>query len=130
MIKTLLLADRDPLLVADYCHILERRSFEVHTAVDGLECLAKLQDVRPDVLLLEHDLLWGGSEGVLALIGTELSIPDVPVVLIGGEAMPDELSSLVAPPVVACLRKPFRIRALLDLLASLDSNGFVTAAPT
>jgi DNA-binding response OmpR family regulator len=40
---------------------LARHGHEGKIATDGLECIAMLRDVRPDVLVLESDLLWGGT---------------------------------------------------------------------
>ena len=44
---------------------LLREGFELETAVSGLECVARLREAVPDVLVLEPHMPWGGGDGVL-----------------------------------------------------------------
>jgi DNA-binding response OmpR family regulator len=37
----------------------------------GLECIESLRAAVPEVLVLELNLLWGGEDGVLSMIGDE-----------------------------------------------------------
>lgn len=62
-----LIADSDEQLLAEY---REQLPDEIHlaTAVNGLECMTHLRRSAPDVLVLEPSLLWGGGDGILALI--------------------------------------------------------------
>jgi CheY-like chemotaxis protein len=57
-------------------------SLAVTTAVDGVDCVSKLRDLRPDLLVLEPALLWGGCDGVLARIREEPDLPLVPILLL------------------------------------------------
>ena len=59
-----LIADPDKLLLAAYSQHLTQRGASVSTARTGLECLEKLMQSVPDVLVLEPELLWGGGDGV------------------------------------------------------------------
>jgi len=47
--------------------------YQVETAADGLSCLEKLRHLRPDVLVLDRELPWGGGCGVLVRMREELS---------------------------------------------------------
>lgn len=89
---------------------------EAELAGNGLECLTVLRAFSPEVLILDHDLLWGGGDGVLAHMGEDPELSRVPVILIAD----DDLSHRVGAHVVAWLKKPFR---LSDLLARIDSIG-------
>ena len=42
--------------------------FELVTATNGVECLARLRTQTPDVLVIEPRLPWGGGDGVLAVM--------------------------------------------------------------
>ena len=61
-----LLADPDRSLTAVYRKPLSREGFEVVAAFSGLECVARLREQVPDVLVLEPQLPWGGGEGILS----------------------------------------------------------------
>jgi hypothetical protein len=60
-------------------------------------------------LILDLQLLWGGGEGVLARMREDADIPLTPVVLVSTTATTDYLA-----PVVGCLTKPFRLKALVE----------------
>jgi two-component system, NtrC family, response regulator HydG len=114
----LLLADADQAMSGLCRAYLTHFGYDVDTALDGAECLSKLQRRMPDLLLLDLDLPGGGGELVLAqLRGTEG--PRVPVVMMA-DLMPfSALSGLRKPPVVRCIQRPIRIAALCDCIGSL-----------
>ena len=77
-----LIADHDRLLLAAYSQHLTLRGANVSTARTGLECWEKLRQSVPNLLVLEPELLWGGGDGVLALLNEQPSIrPDVVMLL-------------------------------------------------
>jgi CheY-like chemotaxis protein len=114
-----LIADTDDAWL-DVCERgLCESGFMVETARDGLSCLTRLQrNPRPDVIVLELDIPWGGGDGVLARLREETSVLDCGVVIVTGRAPPDVLSERTGIPSSACLRKPFHLDALLNLIGS------------
>jgi len=82
MTARILIADADAVLTEVYCDHLIRQGFTVRTAVTGLSCVARLRECRPNLLLLGTSLLWGGCEGVLAMMDTEWDLrPEIVIVL-------------------------------------------------
>jgi DNA-binding response OmpR family regulator len=82
MTARILIADADVTLTEVYRDHLARRGFAVQTAVTGLGCLARLRQSQPDLLLLGTSLLWGGCQGVLAVMDKEVDLrPEVVIVL-------------------------------------------------
>ncbi len=77
-----LMADPDESLHPLYRESLAQEGFEVITALSGLECISRLRERVPDVLVLEPQLLWGGGEGVLAIMGEVPQLAIVPVMLL------------------------------------------------
>jgi DNA-binding response OmpR family regulator len=63
-----LIADPDEYLLVSYGEYLRRVGITVVTATTGLECMERLRDSIPDVLIIEPMLPWGGGDGVLALM--------------------------------------------------------------
>ena len=68
MAVRVLLTDPDEFSATTYADCLRQRGAIVTTASTGLECLERLRDFVPDVLVLDPELLWGGGDGVLAVI--------------------------------------------------------------
>ena len=58
-----LMADPDESLQPEYRGPLLQEGFELVTAVNGLECVARMRERVPDLLVLEPQLPWGGGEG-------------------------------------------------------------------
>jgi carbon storage regulator len=77
-----LIADPDRFLLASYSRHLRERGATVSTATTGLECVERLRDSVPDVLVLEPNLLWGGGDGVLALIAEEPRLKPTVVIVV------------------------------------------------
>jgi DNA-binding response OmpR family regulator len=76
-----LIADPDAYALDNHREYLERQGFDVGTATTGLECLEMLRECAPNVLVLEPSILWGGGDGVLAVMHEEADIPLVPVIV-------------------------------------------------
>lgn len=106
---TVLLADGDRDLREIFAEMLSAHGVQVETAGDGLECVTRLRHRAPDVLILDWELLWGGSDGVLAWLRGEETRYGIPVILTStaGLTPPVEL------PVVEFLPKPFAFASLL-----------------
>jgi carbon storage regulator len=64
----IMIADSDEYLLSSYSEHFHQLGATVATAASGLECIEKIRESVPDVLILEPLLLWGGGEGVLALL--------------------------------------------------------------
>src|SRR5262249_2199386 len=103
--------------------------YETETASDGLDCVSKLRSFLPDVLVLDLDLLWGGGDGVLAHIREDATLPRVPVILMTPETCSDVSDDMLAAPVVAWLRKPVRLKALVDQVCEVWANYGAALAP-
>jgi DNA-binding response OmpR family regulator len=114
----LLLADADQAMSGLCRAYLTHFGYQVEMALDGAECLSKMQRRMPDLLLLDWGLPGGGGERVLTqLRGADG--PRVPVVMIA-DLMPfNALSGLRKPPVVRCVQRPIRVAALCDCIDAL-----------
>ena len=63
-----LIADQDFELAKLYCRFLAKHGFSAEVAGYGLECLRKVQQHAPHVLVLDHELPWFDAKGVLAYL--------------------------------------------------------------
>ena len=114
MKPSLLIADGDAELCDLQQRFLSAQGFQVATASDGLDCLEKLRQLSPAVLVLDQELRWGGGVGVLAWLREESAETGVVVVLTAtAGALPDPAEDLETP-VVRFLPKPFVPAVLLE----------------
>ena len=114
MKPTLLIADGDAVVCELYRLFFAGRGYEVETCTDGLDCLKKLRQATAAVLVLDRDLRWGGSDGVLAWLREERPTLGVSVILTTTSGFPQDCADLIKHPVVDCLPKPFTLTVLLE----------------
>jgi CheY-like chemotaxis protein len=77
-----LIADTDEYLRESYREYLGQHGFAVVTAASGVECVEKLCEFVPGVLVLEPSIPWGGGDGVLAMMHEDSDVPLVPVIVL------------------------------------------------
>jgi DNA-binding response OmpR family regulator len=116
-----LIADPDESLHPLYQEYLAQEGFEVVTALSALECVSRLHECVPHVLVLEPQLPWGGGEGVLAIMGEVPRLAIVPVMLLTSCRDPQVLDRVARFPISDYQVKPLapdrlagRLRTLLD----------------
>jgi carbon storage regulator CsrA len=78
----ILIADQDEYLLTTYRNELSERGAAVVTAPTALACMTNLREFTPDVLVLEPELLWGGGDGVLAVMQEEPALRPPFVILL------------------------------------------------
>ncbi len=99
-----LLALRDGEQLKSYGAYLAREGFRVTTSASALSAWAELECERPDVLIIEQDLPWGGADGILAVLDEEPETRGIPVILLVDS---EALTSRVLP---AALPKQEQLR--------------------
>jgi DNA-binding NtrC family response regulator len=80
-LSRVLIADPDEGLLEGFRRRL-REKFELATATNGVECLARLRELAPDVLVREPQLPWGGGDGVLAVMHQVSRLAFIPVMIL------------------------------------------------
>ncbi len=115
-----LIADPDEALLGQYREHL-REDFEVDTTLSGLECVDRLREQVPDVLVLEPQLPWGGGDGVLAMMHDVLDLATVPVMILTSCSDSKVLDNISCFPISAFHPKPLspaqlvrRVHTLLE----------------
>jgi len=120
--KRVLMADPDTSLPVVYREPLLREGFELGTAVNGLECVARLRECVPDVLVLEPHIPWGGGDGILAIMGESPELAMIPVMILTSCRDRDVLNAVERFPINDYHVKPLapdrlagRLRSFVDL---------------
>jgi DNA-binding response OmpR family regulator len=125
----ILIADRDEFLLATYHEHLSRHGAVVATAVTGLACVDRLRDFAPDVLVMDPSLLWGGGDGVLAVMHEEPKIRPAAVLLLAHGGDRSLLYRLSSFRVDDYQTKPLSPGRLMDRIRTLRGSLSMVAAP-
>ena len=110
----LLIADNDVRRRGELRRFFWDSGFLVAAAGNGLECLAELAALEPDVLVIALEIPWGGGDGVIARLNTGLPIGRKPLILVIGDVPAETLSVRTGVPLCNCFSMPFRYEDLLD----------------
>jgi CheY-like chemotaxis protein len=112
MRRSLLIAEADRSRCGVYESYFSSVGYRVETVSDGMACMNRLRETCPDLLLLDHQLPWGGGDGVLACIREDKTFVRVPVVLFADFIPFQEMSRLLIRPVIRCLEKRCSVQTL------------------
>lgn len=117
-------AEDDPDITFLLQALLTDQGHEVVLTDNGEDALVVCRDRRPDLLLLDRSLR-GQIEGmdVLREIRADATLGPLPVVLLTAHAAKDDVEAGLAAGATAYLVKPFAMKTLLDLLATLDGSS-------
>ena len=111
MTKKIMIVDDEPDILFTVGQMLEISGYEVIKAVNGDDCLKKLNEIRPDLVLL--DIMMPGMNGwdVAAKIKENPKWSDIPIVFVTakGDAMSIGMGNMAAEDYIT---KPFDIMDL------------------
>lgn len=111
--RTVLTVDDSPTVCKLVSMTLERQGYRVISAADGLQALAKLQDITPDLVLLDIAMPNLDGYSICKVIKTNAKTADVPVVMLSGkDGFFDKVRGRMAG-AVDYITKPFDPKALL-----------------
>lgn len=101
-------------------HYLLQRGHDAKAAFDGLECADILCDFVPDVVVLDRWMLWGGCQGVIALMCEHPELSQTPTILIANDDPHDQFDTSMNPRLFQWLQKPFRLSELLNRIEAAN----------
>ncbi len=105
--------------------ILEFEKYEVHEAVDGLDCLVKLKQSKYDILIL--DIKMPKMDGMEALERIQLMAPDMSIIMISGHATIDTAVEAVKKGAFDFISKPPDLnRLLITIRNAMDKSSLIT----
>ncbi|MBW2637841.1 MAG: sigma-54-dependent Fis family transcriptional regulator, partial [Deltaproteobacteria bacterium] len=84
MHKTILIVDDEESICQSLKGILTDEGYDAYTAKSGEECLAVIDEILPDLILL--DIWLPGMDGIETLKGVKAKHPHIQVVMISGHA--------------------------------------------
>lgn len=102
---------------------LDMPGYELAEAADGIECLAKAEDLHPDVILL--DVRMPGLDGYEVCQGLKENPETTHIPVIFVTAVEDAALNRLAyqAGAAACITKPFRREALVAVIEAALANA-------
>ena len=122
--RKILVVDDEPA-IRDSLRLLLTSTFEVSTAPDGAEALKLLEQVQPDLILL--DVMMPNLDGIETLRKIRELQRDTPVVMLSALNTVKTAVQAMKHGAVDYLNKPFEIEELTALILKLLEQGVETA---
>ncbi len=99
--------------------LLERNGMRVITAKDGVEAVSILQDLKPDVILLDIEMPRMDGYEVAAHVRNDARLRDVPIVMVTSRVSEKHRARAIELGVNDYLGKPYQESQLLDAIEPL-----------
>ncbi len=99
--------------------LLERHGMEAVTAKDGVEAIAKLQEIQPDVVLLDIEMPRMDGFEVATLIRHDERLRDLPIIMITSRTGEKHRERALSIGVNDYLGKPYQEAQLLERIEAL-----------
>jgi two-component system, cell cycle sensor histidine kinase and response regulator CckA len=119
--RLLLLVADEPLARASTAETLTELGYRVIEAEVGTHAIATFRERSSEITAVVLDMLTPTAGGKECYVDLRQVRDDVPVLLITGSAMNDEVRAILDLGVGAWLEKPYDVAGLADSLASLGS---------
>ncbi len=117
--KIILVIEDDETMRTAIKRILESDGFTVKTAADGTELSTSLDDVSPDLILLDVGLPWINGIELGQMLKEHSDLKKIPLVFISGNASPEDMQRAFAIGADDFLQKPFDAENLKRTVATL-----------
>lgn len=111
--KKILVVDDEPDVVRILSKSLMVDGFEVVTAYDGLECLAKVENEPPDLILLDNIMPNMDGQAVLKKLKASKETEEIPIIMVTALADEKDITSAQKGGAIEYVVKPFDYNVLL-----------------
>jgi len=90
--KKIMIVEDDSFVMDIYQTKLAQEGFEAVAAINGLEAMKKLQEVRPDLILLDIIMPYMDGLEVLKKIKDDERLKNIPIILLTNLSQKEEIS--------------------------------------
>lgn len=111
--KKILVVDDEPDVVRILSKSLMANGFEVITANDGLECIAKVENEPPDLILLDNIMPNMDGQAVLEKLKASKETEEIPIIMVTALADEKDITGAQKDGAIEYVVKPFDYNVLL-----------------
>ena len=128
-VRTVMIVDDSVTVRKVTSRLMERHGFEVATAKDGIDAMSQLQDIRPDVVLLDIEMPRMDGFEVLRSVRRDEALKDLPIIMITSRTGEKHKQQAMELGVNEYLGKPFQEASLLATIEEVLANAKTKPQP-
>ena len=114
-----LLVEDNPINLTTIADFLQVKGFKVHTAVNGIEAIAKALLLTPDIILMDIQMPMMDGLEATRHIRANPTISGIPIIALTALAMSGDRERCMEAGVNEYLSKPLRLDQLLQMMQTL-----------
>jgi len=118
-IAKIMIVDDEEDIVIIIGKVLKKSGYQFTTAVDGLECLKKLENELPDLILLDNVMPNMDGKTVLLKLKASKRTANIPVIMVTALADQEHITSAQKGGAVEYIVKPFDYTVMLKKIAQV-----------
>ena len=119
MKNSILLVDDEPNVREMLRQMLEMGGFDVIEAEDGLDALDKLEDIVPDVMILDVMMPHLDGVSVCKQLRADAEFVSLPIIMLSGKTQQKAVQEGLAAGANRYLRKPITVEELIQNVREL-----------
>lgn len=124
-IRTVMVVDDSVTVRKVTSRLIERQGWEVVTAKDGVDAINQLQDIYPDIMLLDIEMPKMDGFEVLSTVRRDERLKDLPIVMITSRTGAKHKEQAMELGVNNYLGKPFQEASLLSTIEEVLSKAHI-----
>ncbi|MFN7729220.1 MAG: response regulator [Bdellovibrio sp.] len=117
--RTILIIEDDETMQAALKRIFESDGMQTRLASDGTELSVILDEVTPDLILMDIGLPWINGFELAQLLKDHREIKKIPLVFVSGQASEEDLKRAFAIGADDFIKKPFEVEKLRKTVKTL-----------
>lgn len=117
--KAILVIEDDETMRAAMKKIFEMDGFLVRLAADGTELAGALEDITPDLILLDVGLPWLNGFELAQMMKEHKDLKKIPLVFVSGKTSDEEVKRAFEVGASDFIKKPFEIEKLKKTVNAL-----------
>ena len=116
MRKKILLVEDEKNIVLGVTVCLRSAGLDVEVATDGADALKRLEEIQPDLILLDLVMPRVNGLDALQMMKQKEETKDIPVIILSARAQEDDIKRALELGATAYMAKPFRPNELLAVI--------------
>jgi CheY-like chemotaxis protein len=117
--KTILIADDEPYLIRSLSFVLKKEGYRVEAAMDGVEALEKIRNMKPDLVFLDIQLPKMVGYEVCRQVKADPELRRTYIIMLTAKGQDDDRQKAIAVGADEYITKPFSPKEVVTHLRQL-----------
>jgi DNA-binding response OmpR family regulator len=124
--RKILIVDDEPHVIRSLTFVLEKEGYNVSSATNGEEAMAKVQESKPRLILLDVMMPKKNGYEVCQEVKNNSSLSDIHVIMLTAKGQEADREKGMSAGADEFMTKPFSLKAVVDKVKEILGDGHET----